>query len=195
MTAFRSLMLIASLAIIPFSKGFAQEAEKKAPPVRFLVGGALELGGDRVAEVYFTNGNTQSVNAGQGISLAVGWEYQVPKVEKLLLRGTVGFKYVTTAADNAHIRLTRVPILLTANWMFTDKLRLGAGLAMHRGIQFNTGGLGEDVTFKGANGPTFEVAYRGVGLTYTAMTYTDQYRKTYSANAIGITFSATIPRR
>jgi hypothetical protein len=195
MTAFRSVALLAFLAIIPFSKGFAQEVEKKAPPVRFLVGGALELGGDRVAEVYFTNGNTQSVNAGQGISIAVGGEFQVPKMEKLLLRGTVGYKYVTTAADNAHIRLTRVPIQLTANWMFTDKLRVGAGLAMHRGIQFKADGVGEDVTFKGANGPVFEIAYRGVGLMYTAMTYTDQYSKTYSANAIGLTFSGTIPRR
>jgi hypothetical protein len=202
MTAFKRVAVLAFLAIISCHQGFAQEAkeipqeaQKKTPPLRFLVGGALELGGDRVAEVYFTNGNTQSVNAGQGISIAVGAEYQVPKVEKLLLRGTVGYKYVTTAADNAHIRLTRVPVLLTANWMFTDKLRAGAGLAMHRGIQFNTDGLGEDVTFQGASGPTFEIAYRGVGLLYTAMTYTDQYRKTYSANAIGLTFSATLPRR
>ena len=169
--------------------------KRNALPVRFLVGGALEFGGDEVAKIYFTNGNTQSVTAGNGISIAVGGEYRVPKVEKLLLRGTVGFKYVTTAATNAHIRLTRVPIHLTANWMVTDKLRVGAGLAMHRGIQLNTDGLAQDLTFKGANGPTFEIAYRGVGLMFTGMNYTDQYSNSYSATAVGIGFTTTIPRR
>ena len=148
-----------------------------------------------MAEVYFTNGSTQSVRAGQGISVAVGGEFQVPSVEKLRLRGTVGYKYVTTAADNAHIRLTRVPVQLTANWLLTEQLRAGAGVALHRGIQFTADGIGEDITFAGAAGPVFELAYRGVGLQYTAMTYTDQYRKSYAASAIGLTFTAVIPRR
>ncbi len=182
----------------PLKEGFAQateKTEKKVSHARLLVGGALALGGDRVAEVYFTNGNTQSVKAGQGISVALGGEFQVPKVEKLLLRATVGYKYVTTAAENAHIRLTRVPFHFTANWMITDRLLIGAGLAMHRGIQFKADGIGEDITFKGASGPTFEIAYRGVGLQYTAMQYKDQYHQTYSANSIGLAYTATIPGR
>ena len=195
MAACRNLIAFACLALAPLQQGFAQEPEKKVTGARFLVGGALAVGGDRVAEVYFTNGNTQSVRAGQGISLDVGGEFQVPKVEKLLLRATVGYKYVTTAADNAHIRLTRVPLHFTANWMVTDHLRAGAGLAMHRGIQFKADGIGEDVTFRGANGPTFEVAYRGVGLVYTAMKYTDSYQKTYSASSVALGFTATLPRR
>lgn len=163
--------------------------------MRLLIGGALELGGDEVAKVYFTNGDDQSVKAGQGGSIAVGAQYQFPKLERLLLRGTVGFKYVTTAADNAHIRLTRVPVILTANWMATDKLRLGGGLAMHRGIRFKADGIGPDINFEGASGPTFEIAYGGVGLTYTAMTYKGPENHTYSANAIGLAFSLVIPKK
>ncbi|WP_231717555.1 hypothetical protein [Hymenobacter sp. DG25A] len=202
MPALRYLTLLASLAILPFQKGVAQTTEqiaqapgKKATGARLLVGGALSIGGDRVAEVYFTNGNTQSVKAGQGISFAVGGEFQLPKVEKLLLRATVGYKYVTTAAENAHIRLTRVPIDVTANWMVSNRIRIGAGLAMHRSIQFKADGIGEDMKFKGANGPIFEVAYRGVGLQYTAMKYTDQQNHSYAANSIGLAFTAVIPRR
>lgn len=171
----------------------AQQVVKKDPPVRLLIRGALELGGDKITEVYFTNGNTQSVRAGQGGSIAVGAQVQVPGAERLLFHASVGIKYVTTEADNAHIRLTRVPVLLTANWMAAKRLRLGTGLAMHRGIRFKADGIGEDLKFHGASGPVFEIAYSGIGLSYTAMQYKDEFDNKYSANAIGITFTGVIP--
>lgn len=174
----------------------AQElAEKKQIPLRFLFGAAIEFGGDEVAEVYFTNGDTQSVNAGQGVSLFVGGQYQFPQVESLLVRATVGYKYVTTQADNAHIRLTRVPLIFTANWLIAEKVRMGAGIAMHQGINFKADGVGDDITFSNARGPIFEIAYRGIGISYTAMTYTDQADIAYSANAFGITISGVLPKR
>ncbi len=175
-------------------KSFSQDAVKKTPPLRLLVISALELGGDKIAEVYFNNGEKQGVRAGQGISVGVGGQLQIPGADKFLLRTTVGFKYVTTAADNVHIRLTRVPIIVSGNYMATPKLRLGAGLSMHRIIRFNTDGLGDDHTFQGANGPTFEIAYAGVGIIYTAMKYKDQLNNNYSANAVGLSYSIAIPK-
>jgi len=102
---------------------------------------------------------------------------------------------VTTQADNAHIRLTRVPVQVTANWMATKKLRFGAGVLTHQAIRFKADGIGQDISFDGATGPTFEVAYSGIGLTYTAMTYKDQDKNTYSANAIGVSLTLAIPKR
>ena len=107
----------------------------------------------------------------------------------------MGYKYVTTEADNAHIRLTRVPLQLTTNWQCTEHWRAGAGVALHRGIQFKADGVGQDITFRGASGPTVEVAYHGIGLRYTAMSYTDQIDATYSANALALTLTAVIPGR
>jgi hypothetical protein len=189
----RTLLLILFCASI--FQSFAQENTRKGSPVRFLIKSALEIGGDDVAEVYFTNGETQSVKAGQGISIAVGGEFEIPRLEKLLFHATVGYKYVTTQADNAHIRLTRVPLQLTANWMVVNKLRLGAGIVTHRAVRFKADGILNDVTFESATGPTFEVAYSGIGLTYTAMTYKDQNKHAYSANAIGLSFSLALPTR
>lgn len=191
-----------SLCIIPLlfvllliaTNGLAQEENSKAK-LRFLVGGAIEFGGDEVAEVYFTNGDTQSVNAGQGISIAVGGELQLPKAEQLLLRATVGYKYVTTQADNAHIRLTRVPLNFTANWLIAEKVRIGAGLSVHTAINFKADGIGQDFSFDNALGPVFEVAYRGIGISYTIMKYVDQSDISYSANAFGITLSGVFPKR
>jgi hypothetical protein len=44
---------------------FAQ-TESNYRPIRFLISGALEFGGDEVDEIFFTNGDSQPVNAGQG---------------------------------------------------------------------------------------------------------------------------------
>jgi hypothetical protein len=186
------LLILGCLNSLNAQEVNGQAASEKEPPVRFLIRGAMELGGDKITEVYFTNGNKQSVRTGQGVSLGVGAQVQVPGAERLLFHATVGIKYVTTEADNAHIRLTRVPVLLTANWMAAKKLRLGAGLAMHRGIRFKADGIGEDLKFHPASGPVFEVAYSGIGLSYTAMKYKDEYDYTYSANAIGLTFTGVI---
>jgi hypothetical protein len=172
---------------------FSQQQVKKAPRLRFLVHSALEFGGDKIAELYFTNGEKQGVRAGQGISVGAGAQLQISGADKFLLRASVGFKYVTTAADNVHVRLTRVPIIASGSFMASPRLRLGAGLCMHRGIRFNTGGLGNDESFQGANGPVFEIAYAGVGLSYTAMKYVDRSGNSYSANAVGITYSIVFP--
>jgi hypothetical protein len=41
--------------------------------------------------VFFTNGASQRVNAGQGIAIGVGGELAIPGVESLRLRSTVEF--------------------------------------------------------------------------------------------------------
>jgi hypothetical protein len=183
------------ILLVIITVGFTANAQDDSnyKPIRLLLSGALEFGGDEVAEVLFTNGETQSVNAGQGITIAAGAQIQFPNVEKFLLRASIGYKYVTTQADNVHIRLTRVPMQLSANFMAAKKLRLGAGLVTHSGIKFNSGGLGGDMTYKSNLGPVFEIAYHGVGISYTALKYTDEVNKSYSANVFGVTFSGVIP--
>ena len=183
-----------AISLTHFYSSHAQEA-KSTPKVRLLINGALELGGDAVATVGFTNGDTQKVNAGQGISVGVGGELSMLKNEQFRLRGSIGIKYVTTAAENAHIRLTRIPMILTANWVIEDDWRIGAGIVSHQAIRFNAGGLGGDFSLSSPAGPVIEVAYKGIGLSYTILTYEDEFGDTYGASAIGLTFSGVVPKR
>ena len=187
-------ILILGITLSLFSTSSAQEA-KNLPKLRLLLNGALELGGDAVATVGFTNGDSQKVNAGQGISIGVGGELSMLQKEQLRIRGSVGIKYVTTAADNAHIRLTRIPVIFTANWVIEDKWRIGAGIVSHQAIRFNSGGLGGDFSLTSPAGPVLELAYKGIGLSYTMLTYTDEFNTSYNAQAIGITVSGVYPRR
>ena len=177
-----------------FSLATAQEI-KNPIKLRMLLNGALELGGDPVATVAFTNGDSQKVNAGQGISVGVGGELSMFKKEQFRLRGTVGIKYVTTAAENAHIRLTRIPMILTANWMYQEDWRIGAGIVSHQAIRFNAGGLGNNFDLSSLAGLVVEVAYKGIGLSYTKLTYEDEFGIFYGANAIGLTFSGIVSGR
>lgn len=192
----KTFKLLSALILIASLVSSAQEQSSQSNvKARFLLSGAFEFGGEEVAKVYFTNGESQFVRAGQGVAIGAGLQVGLGESEKFLLRGTVGFKYVTTAADNAHIRLTRVPIHLTGSIMATNKLRIGAGLAMHNGIKFKADGIGTDFSIKNTSGPIFEIAYRGIGISYTVMKYTDNAGETYSANAFGIIFSGVFPRK
>ncbi len=167
-------------------------AKSNPSPVRFLIGVALEFGGDDIAEIQFEDGDSQTVNTGQGGSIAVGAEVQIPSIDFLLLHGTIGIKYLTTQADNAHIRLTRFPVELTAQFLITKDIKLGAGFSYHTNINFKADGVGEDFSFDNAFGPLFEASYAGFGLRYTSMSYTDEFGFDYDANNIGFFYKGAI---
>ena len=98
----RLKFILLSLVVFTFTISAHAQDETKYRPVRLLISGALEFGGDEVANVLFTNGENQSVNAGQGGTISIGTQIQFPNVEKFLLRASVGYKYLTTQADNVH---------------------------------------------------------------------------------------------
>ncbi|MEJ8819738.1 hypothetical protein [Lacibacter sp. H407] len=181
-----------------FSPAFvsnAQTTSTNQKPLRFLLGGALEFGGDNLAEVYFTDGSVQKMNAGQGGTVFAGGELRLTKSEKLFLRGSIGFKYLTTKADNANIRLTRIPLQLSLNYVPVKKLRFATGIVSHQAINLKFDGLGQDAKFTSVPGLQFEAGYGLFALSYTLMTYKDASNASYSANAIGITISGVINKR
>lgn len=186
----KSNFLAVLFAFSIFSALQAQEVK----PIRLLLGGALELGGDEVAEILFVDGSSQSVNAGQGGSLFLGAQFQLPAVKSLLFRASAGFKYVTTKAENVNIRLTRVPFHFTGHYLITDDIHIGGGLAMHTGIKFKADGIGDDVAFDAASGPRIEAGWKGLALTYTNMKYNADNGNTYDASSFGLSFMATIPK-
>jgi hypothetical protein len=167
----------------------AQTKTNNQKPVRFLLGAAFEFGGDNLAEVFFTDGSVQKMNAGQGGTLFAGGQVRLTKSEKLFLRGSVGIKYLTTKADNAHIRLTRIPLQLSLNYVPVKKLRLATGIVSHQAINLKFDGLGQDAKFTSSPGLQFEAGYGLFALSYTLMTYKDSDNTAYRANAIGITIS------
>jgi hypothetical protein len=148
-----------------------------------------EFGGDEVASVLFTNGSDQGVDAGQGVTLAIGMHYR-PAGWDVDFSGTLGYKFVTTAASNADIGITRSVFQVLATYDPADSWWIAAGPVWHNGVKFDADGYGANIDFGSATGLTVQAGWKWIGLTYTNMEYTEIYRGreiNYDASAIGLT--------
>lgn len=187
--------LVLSLLVGLFLASFQAFSQDSQPAVsaKFLIEGGIEYGGDELLTVYFTNGEDQTMRAGQGGFIAVGGQFGFPQFDKIMVRTTVGFKYNTTAADNANIRLTRLPLKLMPFWKINDDFRLGIGITSHQSIKLNGDDYLADVAFKSSVGPRVEFGYKWIALTYTAIDYRSPDQETFSASSLGLSVSFVIP--
>ena len=145
---------------------------------------ALEFGGDNVAKVYFVGGGSQDVRAGQGGTLALGGHYR-PASAPIDLVATVGYKFVTTAASNSDIGITRFVVQLVGLYDPAGEWWIGGGPVLHTGTKFDGGGLVSDVNFDSSIGLNLQAGWRWVALTGTLMTY-KAGGTSVNASAIGL---------
>lgn len=150
---------------------------------------AAEVGGDDVAKVFYTNGDTQDVKAGQGITLAIGGHYRAEKSPWDTV-GTVGYKFVTTAASNADIGISRWTMKLEERYHANDSIWIGVGITQHSNINFDCGGLCPDMGFDDATGFVTSIGWKFIALTYTDIQYDGEDHHTYDASNVGLMFTA-----
>lgn len=182
-------LLLLQLSFVLFSFNCFAQNSNGSFTAKFLVEAGVEYGGDEILQVFFTNGGDQSMKAGQGGYISIGGEFQSEKIKHILLRTSIGIKYNTTAADNANIRFTRIPINLIAYWKVTDDVRLGVGATSHQNVKLKGDGFVSDIDFTSSVGPRFELGYKWFALTYTAINYMDVAEKVVSGNSIGLSVS------
>lgn len=196
----RLVVIPAALALIP-AVLMSQSPAPPQPPARsgvalgFVLDAGVEMGGDDFLEVRFTNGGTQKLRAGQGGTVAVGGILRPAADSPLSLRGTMGIKYVTSAADNANVRFTRIPVELVGSYQHPRGFRGGAGVVYHTGNSFKGDGFFADETFAAATGVTAELGYKAVALTYTALSYKVQGGPSLDGGSIGLQLLWTPSRK
>lgn len=134
-----------------------------------VIGGAIEFGGDDIGRVFFTDGSSEDLTAGEGISLEIGL-FGRPSPAPFTLRGTVGFKYTTSQAENADINVNRL-VLNVIGTHEIGQFRVGGGITHHSNISFDSDGLGSDQDFDDALGLTLEIGWSWLVLSYTAIDY------------------------
>jgi len=174
-----------------FLCGIAPLTAQKASPVKFLIGGAVELGGDRVGTVTTEENGLQLVRGAQGVSIATGVRLRFPSFERFMLDATVGYKYWRTLTPDANVRLTRIPLHLTGHYWLNDNFRVGAGVLTNRNIRFSADGLGEDGRFDPSYGMKLELGWRNLALGYTRMYYNRPDDRARCAGGIGLTYLTT----
>jgi hypothetical protein len=168
---------------------YAQRNPEHGARSGFLVQTDLEFGGDSVATVEFENGDTQNVHAGQGISLGVGGYVRPSDKVPIEISGVIGFKYVTTAANNADINLSRTVFKLNATYWFENDWFVTAGLTHHSSPEVDGDGFFEDIRFDDATGFSAEVGWRWIALRYTNIDYTLPGFEDTDASSVGLSFT------
>jgi hypothetical protein len=148
--------------------------------------GDLEVGGDNVAKVFFTNGDSQTIKAGQGGTLAVGAHVQ-PAGLPLDFTATVGYKFVTTAASNANLGIDRVVFKFTGAYLLPHGLWVDAGPVWHTAVKFKGDGYLPDVNFDDAIGGTVGFGWKWIGVRYTDIHYKSDLTGTINASNGGVT--------
>ena len=172
-------------------EGATVAAPKGGPSLSAVLELAVEGGGDRVAETIFTDGTSQMMHAGQGATFAAGGELRPSAGSPLSLRATVGYKFVTTAADNVDIYLSRIPIEVVGSYTLPHDVRVGGGFVYHTAMRFHGGGLSDDFDFEDAPGATVELGWRWLALSYTMIDYTDEFGNEYDASSGGLSVIGT----
>ena len=178
------------LLLLLFGTSSLIAQEKKDPPaVRLLVGTAFELGGDRAGWVATAEDDgTRIIRGAQGLSFAGGVRVRLPKLDRFMLDATVGYKYWRLFTQGSHVRMTRIPVHLTAHYWLNDNFRIGLGVLTDRNIRFRADGLGEDHKYDPSFGTKIEIGWRNFALGYTRMRYYGATDRDRCAGGLGLTY-------
>lgn len=156
----------------------------------FLLNMDLEFGGDDIATVAFVGGGSQDVKAGQGIAVAAGAWFRPVESSPFEIQGMVGYKYVTTAADNADIKVTRTTLALNGVYRFSNGWYLGAGVLQHMNPKLDGDGFFQNVKFEDATGFSAEVGWNWVALRVAKLDYSvDGVAGKADAGSVGVRFT------
>ncbi len=154
----------------------APTASAELSPIMSL---GLHVGGDKLAEVNFTDGSTESLTAGGGLSLAAGVLFHTGESTGPETQLTIGWQDDSSTASNGDLTFDRFPLEIIQFYRM-DQLRGGLGLTYHMKPSIEGTGFAsqENVDFDNAIGVVFEVDYMlansnmYLGGRYTNIKYT-----------------------
>ncbi len=145
------------------------------------------MGGDDVAQLFFTNGNDQTLTAGQGGTIAAGVRVRPVLTVPVAVFGSLGYKVLFNASENANVRVTRFPVELGARLDVMHGIWAEAAYTRHLAAKLHGDDFFPDVDFESANGATIAAGWRWVGASYTAIRYTGEDGTEVDASNVGVT--------
>jgi Outer membrane protein beta-barrel domain len=173
----------------------AWPAHMLAADVRPFVKAGYDLGGDKVAEVVFTDGDSESIKANEGFYFGGGASI-VTDAGTQEIELSISYKVGSVNGSNGDVEFRRFP--LEALWFYRfAKVRLGGGLTYHLNPELDGSGVvggGLDVKFDDALGLVLQGDYRfgeklTIGLRYTNLEYKVSGASAKAkADGLGVTF-------
>jgi hypothetical protein len=149
---------------------------------------AGEFGGDNLVKVFYDNGDTQDLKAGQGVTLSAGLHYE-PRSVPIDFAATVGYKFVRTSDFNTDLGINRVVFKVTGTYALPNHFWVDAGPVVHTATKVNGDGYLPDIKFDDSVGATVGFGWRWFGLTYTHITYSSAVTRDVDASNVGVIFT------
>jgi hypothetical protein len=106
--------------------------------LRPMIGGGFTAGGDKLATVFFTDGSSEDIKAGQLIQFYAGLVYQ--SVPQFSVQATVGYHVDDSGDDDAKLRFSRYPLEVLGHYHINDKWRFGGGVRFVNNAKFASSG-------------------------------------------------------
>ncbi len=140
-----------------------------------------ESGGDDFATVTATDGSTQSLTVGDGVTISAGVLYH-PKAA-VTLEATLGYKFKQVNYSNGSVEATRIPLDVIFSLGNAVGFRVGVGATAHFSPTFScnlTNICQGDVSLDTAYGGIVQMAYGfglgpnsglEIGIRYTLISY------------------------
>ncbi len=197
--AWRSVAALSVLLAAPQARAYSssQHAAADKRDIGFLLRMGFDFGGDKLAEVRWSDGTTDTLKAGQLISFSAGALYH-PDAQ-WALEGTLGYKFDKVNGSNGSIEFTRIPLDVIVAYA-NGGHRIGGGAAVHFSPTFtcDAGGVcNATASFDTAFGAIVQYAYGlrvGVnggfdfGARYTFIRYTGGGLPTLDGSGFGFFF-------
>jgi len=179
-----ALCALLALAFAPLSRAQGLPSAGHFGPVLEASG---EFGGDNLVKVFYRDGDTQDIRAGQGVTVAAGLHYQ-PVPVPIDFTATVGYKFIRTADYHTDLGMNRVVLKLTGTYMLPQHFWVEAGPVWHTSVHLNGDGYIPDIDFDDAFGGMIGFGWRWFGVTYTDIHYNSWQTGRVDGSNVGVTF-------
>jgi len=120
--AIKVLATSVGLAITSLSVAAAPSGER---PVRLVVDAGLTVGGDTIAKVEYSNGDSAKIKGGGLVQIGAGLQFK-PATQPFSVLATINYHVDDASAKNGSARFDRVPIELLGFYHFRG-WRFGGG--------------------------------------------------------------------
>jgi hypothetical protein len=124
-----------------------------------VLGATLTGGGEKLARVDYTDGNSQTIKSGGLIHLFGGFEYQAGS---FAVQANAGYHVDDTTAKNGSVKFSRWPVEVLGFWQVADHVRLGGGLRKTGSAKLSSSGAASGVgglTLQGGMGAVLQGEY------------------------------------
>ena len=184
----KKIALLGALALAS-SLALAQSAPMRS---NLFVNLGYGSGGDTLASVTMTDGSSQSIKAGKGVTIKGGVEFWIGQNATFQLSGA--YQVDDTTATNGNITFSRWPIEGLMFWNMSEQVRLGGGLRKSTGAKLKGSGVASSFgsyLLESTTGIVLEGEYlftpqAGITLRYVKESFTVNGGPSISGDHVGV---------